>query len=58
MCLINQVNPDDSLGLPGLKKLLYKGASIFASWFLSSHTGTSFLTLYNVIADENNCQVN
>lgn len=57
MCLVNQENPDDQISLPGLKPLLSKSSSLFASWFLSGYTGTSFWTLYSVIMDENNCQV-
>lgn len=58
MCLINQDGPDEQHRLPELKKLLNRGASIFASWFLSGHTGTPFLKLYGLITDdEEDCQV-
>lgn len=57
MCLVNQEEPRQQLSLPGLKNLLSKGSSVFASWFLSGHTGTSFWEFYHVIAEENNCKV-
>uniref|UniRef100_V5GIN9 Uncharacterized protein n=1 Tax=Anoplophora glabripennis TaxID=217634 RepID=V5GIN9_ANOGL len=55
-CLVNEENTNEQEGLPGLKKLLYKGASLLASWFLSGETGTPFWTLYSDITDGNNCK--
>lgn len=57
MCLVNEAQPNEAHSLPGLKTALSKSSSLFASWFLSSHTGTSFWSLYSTIVDEDNCKV-
>lgn len=57
MCLVNQIQPDETLSLPGLKTALSRSTSLFASWFLSGYTGTSFWSLYQTIIEEHDCQV-
>lgn len=56
--MVNEDEPNEQLSLPGLKKLLSRGTSIFASWFLSGHTGTPFWSLYNTITENHKCKVN
>ncbi|XP_072398895.1 uncharacterized protein [Diabrotica undecimpunctata] len=56
LCLVNEESKNDAETLPGLKKLLYKGASLVGGWFLSSNTGTSFWTLYTDITDSKDCK--
>lgn len=56
LCLVNEENINEQESLPGLKKLLYKGVSLLASWFLSSETGTPFWTLYSDITDNTSCK--
>nr|QOD39441.1 seminal fluid protein [Ophraella communa] len=56
LCLINEDYQNESESLPGLKKLLYKGSSLLAGWFLSTHTGTPFWTLYTDIMENTNCK--
>lgn len=56
-CLVNEDEQNEQLSLPGLKKLLSRGTSIFASWFLSGHTGTPFWSLYNTITEHHKCKV-
>ncbi|XP_028127925.1 uncharacterized protein LOC114324318 isoform X2 [Diabrotica virgifera virgifera] len=56
LCLVNEESKNDAETLPGLKKLLYKGASLVGGWFLSSNTGTSFWTLYADITDSKDCK--
>lgn len=56
ICAVNQQDPaaDKGAGLrPGVTKL----ASITASWFLSSNTGTPFWKLYNAATEDDNCQL-
>lgn len=57
LCLVNEVNPNEQLSLPGLKEILSKGSSLLASWFLSEHTGTPFWTLYTDITEDVRCKV-
>ncbi|CAG9841054.1 unnamed protein product [Diabrotica balteata] len=56
LCLVNEESKNDAETLPGLKKLLYKGASLVGGWFLSSNTGTSFWTLYTDITNSKDCK--
>ncbi|XP_066248117.1 uncharacterized protein [Euwallacea similis] len=56
-CLLNQEAPSSDAGsLPGLKKVLYKGYSLVAAWFLRVDTGSSYWDLYEVITEQRNCQ--
>ncbi|XP_066155899.1 uncharacterized protein [Euwallacea fornicatus] len=56
-CVLNQETPSSDTGsLPGLKKLLYKGYSLVAAWFLRVDTTSSYWDLYEVITEQRNCQ--
>ncbi|CAH1121331.1 unnamed protein product [Ceutorhynchus assimilis] len=57
-CLINEKEaPNEPGTLPTMKKALYKGTSLVATWFLTSHTKTSYWDLYEVIVNTNNCNL-
>jgi len=56
LCLVNEESQNELESLPGLKKLLHKGSSLLAGWFLSSRTGTPFWTLYTDITENINCK--
>lgn len=57
ICLVNEENQNDPVQLPELKKMLYKGSSLIASWFISGHTGTPFWTLYEIVNSNQRCKV-
>lgn len=58
MCEVNSHDPNEQLGLAGFKSGITKFGSMAASWFISTQTGTPFWTLFAVINDPYNCQVN
>ncbi|XP_050304332.1 uncharacterized protein LOC126741905 isoform X3 [Anthonomus grandis grandis] len=55
-CLINQDESNEDASLPNVRKALYKGFSLIAGWFLSSHTGTSYWDLYGVLMEDDSCK--
>lgn len=57
MCELNSHDPNEQLGLAGLKPGITKFGSMAAAWFISSETGTPFWTLFSVINEPYNCQV-
>nr|CAI5825182.1 unnamed protein product [Callosobruchus analis] len=60
MCLVNEKNQNEKEDtLPSLKKLLYRGSSLVAAWFLTSVSDTPYWTLYTDItttSEESNCK--
>ncbi|CAH0554477.1 unnamed protein product [Brassicogethes aeneus] len=54
-CLVNEHNPNEA-SLPELKKMLYKGSSLVASWFVSGESNTPFWSLYEVVTGSNRCK--
>lgn len=57
LCEVNSHDPNEVLGLAGFKSGITKFGSMAASWFISSHSGTPFWTLFSIINDPLNCQV-
>ncbi|XP_037047225.1 uncharacterized protein LOC119082013 [Bradysia coprophila] len=57
MCELNSHDPNEQLGLAGIKPGITKFGSMAAAWFISSETGTPFWTLFGVINEPYNCQV-
>lgn len=57
MCELNSHDPNEQLGLAGIKPGITKFGSMAAAWFISSETGTPFWTLFSVINEPYNCQV-
>ncbi|KAJ8960056.1 hypothetical protein NQ318_009497 [Aromia moschata] len=56
LCIVNEKNPNEVDSLPRLKRLLYKGSSLVAAWFLSDETGMSFWPLYRDMVDNKDCK--
>ncbi|KAJ8982721.1 hypothetical protein NQ317_019512 [Molorchus minor] len=57
LCLVNEESENEGENLPALKKLLYKGSSLAAAWFLADETGMSFWTYYEDVMDNHDCKV-
>ncbi|XP_055376528.1 ras guanine nucleotide exchange factor L [Condylostylus longicornis] len=56
LCELNSHDPNEKLGLPGIKSGITKVGSMTAAWFVSTETGTPFWNLFGVINEPYNCQ--
>lgn len=57
LCELNSHDPNEQLGLAGIKPGITKFGSMAAAWFVSTQTGTPFWTLFGIINDPYDCQV-
>ncbi|KAK9501226.1 hypothetical protein O3M35_011980 [Rhynocoris fuscipes] len=54
--ILCELNRPDTTQKYVMRPVVTKIASIVSAWFLSGHTGSSFLSLYDAIVEDYNCQ--
>lgn len=56
LCELNSHDPNEKLGLAGIKSGITKVGSMAAAWVISAETGTPFWTLFGVVNEPYNCE--